>query len=426
VEKLPSSGTDLDDGSESLSMESIDRDQADKIHDYIDVVELWVPSAKALVTVPGSNSHTADDFLRVADYYGPDTGPYTFLALTPPVPNNPIPVAPVGIWHDLHILANRTAKKIADQADRQKDILGYRRASADDAQEVLDAQDGEAIAMEDPEGVKTFSFGGQNRSNEGYLAQLDMWFNRMSSNIEALGGLNSNANTATEAQLLSAGGSVRIEDLRGLVYKAATCEARKRAWYLHTDPLIQLPLIKRIQVPAQFSMTPNGPMMVQPPQMQEVQVMLTPEARRGDFLDYNIDIQMKSMSRLDPAMKLARAMDFAVKIIPAAATAAQVCIQMGVPFSFAAFVIRMAKEADIEWMDEVFFDPNFQMQMAQLMMKTPGLEGSKGTLSPQGMAQNGQPPQVGAATPARPGVQQPIQTGVAGQGQAELPNKGGY
>lgn len=391
VEHLPRSGTDISDGTERLSASRINIQEMGDLEDFVDVVELWIPKAKAIVTVPGSKTLT-DNYLRVIDYYGPDTGPYTFLRFTPPVPNNPMPVAPVGVWHDLHVMANKMAVKIMEQADRQKDILIFPRAGADDAQEVVDAGDGDAIAADNPGEAKIFSFGGQQRSNEAHMAQLQMWFNMAAGNPEAMGGVKSDAATATQASILQSNASIGVEDMRDIVYMAVADEAAKRAWYLHTDPLIEIPLIRRMQVPAQYTATPNGQMaMTQPAQMKEMQIFLTPEARAGDFLDFHFEIQPKSMSRMDPQRRLQQAMEFAIKLIPAAATATQVCMQMGVPFSFPRFVTRMAKEAGIEWLDEVFLDPEFQMQMAEMMMRTPGLAGSKGTM-------------VGGQSPNQPGM----------------------
>ena len=411
IERLPRSGTEVDDGSEILSQSQINAKNMGDLEDFVDVVELWVPKAQAIVTVPGSRQ-VLDDFLRVVEYYGPNEGPYTFLRFTPPVPNNPLPVAPVGIWHDLHTMANKMAVKIMDQADRQKDILIFPRAGADDAQEIVDAGDGEAIAADNPDEAKIFSFGGQQRSNEAHMGQLQMWFNMAAGNPEAMGGVKSDAATATQANILQSNASIGIEDMRDILYKAVGAEAEKRAWYLHTDPLIEIPLIRRMQVPAQYTNTPDGQMaMSQPAQMKETQVFLTPEARCGDFLDFHFEITPKSMSRMDPQRRLQQAMEFAVKLIPAAAVATQTCMQMGVAFSFPRFVIRMAKEAGIEWMDEVFFDPEFQMQMAQMMMMSPGMQNSKGVVTGRG----------GAGPLTMPGVQQNTQMGPPAHGVGGSP-----
>lgn len=426
VEKLRSVDVE-EDGSEQLSRRNLNQHEDSELHEEVDVVEVWVRAANAIVTVPYSGAYggvALDDYLRVAEFYGPKEGPYTFLALTPPVPDNPFPVAPVGIWNDLHVLANRMASKIVEQADRQKDILGYRGTSADDAQEIIDAEDGGAVRMEDPGGAKVYSFGGQQRSNEAHLQQLMLWFNLMSGNTEALGGMRENSATATQAEILQANQTVGIDDMNNLVYQAVAAEARKRAWYLHTDPMIEIPLTRRMEVPAQYAMGPMGPQLAVPAQLVDQQVILTPEMRRGDFLDFQFEIQPKSMSRLSPHMRLRQAMDFAVKIVPAAAQAAQVCMMMGVPFSFPKFVTRMAKEAGIEWMDEVFYDPDFQIHMAMLMMRTPGMPGSQGIPSQGGglsaIAQNGQPANVAKTRTPQQETNREQQMG-ASEAQSMLP-----
>jgi len=416
---------------ESLSMRSVSPEETGALEDMVEIAELWVPRAQALVTVPACEGYSADDYLRVTDFNGPNSGPYSFLRFTPPVPNNPLPVALVGIWYDLHVMANRMTHKIMTQADRQKDVIGYKRSAADDAQEALDARDGEAVAMDDPEGVKTFSFGGQQRSNEAHIDQLQSWFNMMAANPQGVGGVSMDAGSATEASILQNNASVTLEDMKDAVYQFSAEEAGKRAWYLHTDPLLEVPLTRRVKTPGIVIQTPAGPMM-QPAEEQEVQVMLTPEARSGDFLAFTFSIEPESMGRVDSAKRQQAAMEFAVKVIPAAAQAAQVCMQMGVPFSFARFVSRMAEQAGITWMDEVFQDPEFQQRMMMLQMRGPQADGSKGTTTPaaigggmSGIMQNGQPPGVGAVMDPATQARSDQQMGAAA-GQAALPNRSAY
>lgn len=400
VENLTSAGQDPYQRREveTISQHELTPAQIVHLQDLVDVREVWVPAAKAIVTIPAGQA-VYDDYMRISDYDGPDTGMYTYLALTPPLPNNPLPIAPVGIWYDLHVAANKMAKKIMEQAERQKDILGYKPSAADDAQEIVDAGDGEAIGLMDPEAAKVFSFGGQQKSNEEHLMQLSYWFNLATGNTDQLAGNRSNANTATQANILQGNASVRVEDMRDLVYLGTKHIQEKLAWYLHTDPLIALPLIKRTPIPAQTVMSPMGPMII-PPKMHEQQMILSPETREGEFIDFNFEIEEKSMSRMDPAVRLQKALLFAAKVLPSAAQAAMVCQQMGVPFSFSKFVIRMAKELDLEWMDEVFYDPNFQAQMLNLMNSSPKPDNNKPMMANGpggGMAaiqQNGQPANV--------------------------------
>lgn len=422
IEKLPSAGSKHTGERRSSDLTTHGLSPADMDwQDEIDLIELYVPSAKAIITIPDTDA-PSKDFLRTDDYYGPDEGPYTYLRLTPPVPGNPMPIAAVGVWNDLHILANRMAAKVADQADRQKDVLVYKRSAADDAEEITGASDGESVAVDSPkEDVQVLSYGGQRSSNEVHLQQLMQWFNLMSGNTEALGGMRENSATATQANILNANQTIGLEDMKDIVHAGVAEESRKRAWYLHTDPLIEVPLIRR---------SPQRDQATGLTVMTEEQLFLTPEVRRGDFMDYMFDIEPKSMSRMDPQMRLQRAMEFAIKIIPAAAAAAQMCMQMGTMFSFPKFVTLMAKEAGIEWMDEVFYDPEFQMQQLEIMMKLPQLPGSQASTKENGpgsvmpaVRQNGQPGNVAAVPSAGKLEAQGEQAG-ANAGQADLPVRG--
>lgn len=402
-----------------------------RLQEEVELIELWVPEADAVVTIPGAKDIVLPDFLRVDDYYGPDDGPYTFLSMSPPVPGNPLPVPMVGVWNDLHTLSNRMAKKIIDQAERQKDIVGYRRAAADDAQEALDASDGEAVAMEDPDGLRVHSFGGQQQSNEVHLASLNNWFNMVASNPEALAGQRFDSSSATEARILANNANIGLEDAKDLVYQMGSTEARKRAWYMHTDPFINLPLVRRVEIPPTIGQGPMGPTVLQPGQLVDVQVYLTPEARSGDFLDFSFDIRPESMGRKDSQARYLEAMDFAVKILPAALQAAQAALMMGIPFSAKEFVIRMAKDRGIDWMEEVFYDPEFQIKWAIMMSMGPQAEGSQGVPGPPSnplaaLMQNGQPGQVmgnpSAGTRERQGEQQ----GAVDAQRLIAPSGGGY
>jgi len=411
IERLPgvNNADNRDSKASALSMRNIQIEENAAFEDDVEIVELWVPSANAIVTIPGAADVVYDDYLRIDDYYGVKEGPYTLLALTPPVPGNPLPIPMVGIWNDLHVLANRMAKKIIEQAERQKDITAYKRTASDDAKELQNAGDGEAIAVDDPDAVKVLSFGGQQSSNENHLAALQAWFNMMAGNPEQVGGQRVDAKSATAAQILNNNAGVTLEDMKDMVYVAAADEARRRAWYFHTDPLMQIPLIQRQKQPGQQMVDPvSGQAIWMPPSVQEVQVVLTPEARRGDFIDFTFKIEPESMGRVDAKTRVAQAYDFAQKILPAVMAAAQICMALGIPFNAAAMIVRMAKDSGIEWMEEVFYDPQFQTEQMQQQAMGPQAQNSKGQVAqPQGggmmdqILQNGQPSSVMGGQPSQ-------------------------
>jgi hypothetical protein len=90
---------------EAISQRNISSREMMELQDMVDVVELFVPGADTLITIADPEQAILDDFLAAREFYGPDEGPYTILSVTQPVPGNPYPVAPAGIWYDLHYAA---------------------------------------------------------------------------------------------------------------------------------------------------------------------------------------------------------------------------------------------------------------------------------------------------------------------------------
>ena len=420
IEKLPSS-LDVELNRQrnvrNLSDSQINRRMMDRLHDYIDLLELWLPGPNVLVTLPYKSSVNGK-FLREENYYGPGDGPYAFLTLTPPVPDNPLAVPLAAIWHDLHTIGNRIAKKALDQAEAQKDILGYTSTSADAAQNLVDAKNLDAVQMNDPQGAQVYSFGGQNNKNMEMTAQIAQWFDQFSGNTSMLAGTQVQTNVATVANIMNQNAMTGVTYMKDESYETTQDVLRKIAWYLHTDPLIQMPLIKRKSVPAEYSVTSTEVKMISPARVEEVQVFLTPDVRDGDFLDFAFDIEHDSMAPINWQLRLQQMEVLAIKVIPAAANAAMISAQMGTPFSFQKFVTKYAKMMNIEWIDEIFESPELTTMLA--MVAKQGPQPQKGIASAAGTAQN--KGAVTAKTSPAPKTQerQQAQSG-ANQSQAALP-----
>ena len=138
VLKLPRSKMGVTTRVENMTKQNIAMMEMYTLQDFVDVVELHVPDANTLVTISDPDQIILPNYLRLTDYNGPDSGPYKFLSFTPPVPNNPLPVAPVSMWYDLHKMANRMFQKTMNQADRQKDVMVYNPADADGAEDIVE------------------------------------------------------------------------------------------------------------------------------------------------------------------------------------------------------------------------------------------------------------------------------------------------
>ena len=409
--KLPRSVYSTNRKVEDITKSNIAQMEMYTLQDFVDVIELWVPEANAVVTISDPAQITFDKYLRSKDYYGPKEGPYTFLTFTPPVPNNPLPVADVSIWYDIHRIANRMFKKLMDQAERQKDILLYNPANADEAQDILEAQDGDSVATQNPKEFNVVGFGGQNRKNEIMLQELQTWYNYISGNPDQMSGnvpsVAKGKETATRSNIQQTNAGISIEDARGILYDQTAEISRKIAWFLHTDPLIDIPLTKR---------KTGGEL---------IQLQLTPEQRVGDFLKFTFRIIARSMSRLDPTIKSRRIVEFGVNLIPAIMNSAMIAVQMGVRFDPRKVLTRLAKELDItEHVDDWFDDPEFEQKMALMMAKGPQNAGKAGMITPGAIAQNGGFPETrNVMTPGQE-MNQNAQMGAA-EGQSARIDFGG-
>lgn len=391
VMQLPASGILGTDGKRlgDLTQLHAGKQAMVSLQDMVDVVELWVPKANALVTIPDPYQITFDKFLRATDYYGPKEGPYVDLSFSPPVSGNPLPIAPASVWFDLHRLANTVFKKVIQQALDQKDVVFYSPAQADEAEDLREAENGSYIRSTDPKGIQQVSLGGQNRSNEVFLSELQMLFNYMAGNPDQMSGNMTAATsggasqTATKAAILQSNASVSIEDARQILYDRTAEVSRRLAWYMNVDPFINLPLIKR----------ENG---------EDVQVELTPEQRSGDFLDFTFNIKARSMTRLNPDVRAKRIVEFCVNIVPSLVMSASQAMQMGVPFNLQKTMILIGNEMGIgDWVTEIFNDPDYENKLMLMMMLGPQNSGKGGSpLTPAGVAQNGgNPLQQSVATP---------------------------
>lgn len=383
------------------------------LQDMVNVVELWVPEANALVTIPDPREITFDKYIGVTDYYGPKRGPYTFLSFTPPVDSNPMPIAPVSLYFDLHRAANRTMVKTLDQSDSQRNIMLYKPSHADVAQDILDADNNEAVATDDPKAVQVVSFDGQAQSNVQMLQQLQVWFNYMSGNPDQISGANSDAETATQANILQGNAMISIEDARDILYDGTAEISENCAWYMRYDPLLNVTVARR------------------KPGMEVEEVTITPEQVRGEPEDFIYKIRPKSMSRLDPTVRSKRLMEFLTNALPALTNTAMMMMQLMIPFNLQKVITITANELDIgDDMQEIFHDPEFQEKLeGYLIMKTMGGGGGAGAGStgstrkagPQaGIAQNGgYPMKRDIASPA-------ADSNSAAQGGAPQAGQGGY
>jgi hypothetical protein len=338
--------------------------------DYVRVGELYFPEANAIAYVPDPRQTSFDDFLKVQEYYGPKTGPYRFGSITPPVPDNPLPVAPVSIWRDLNDMANTLLNKLLHQADNQKDLVLYKPGMEDMADAVIRGVDGQAIRTSDPDGVKVVSFGGGNPENDKMTQQLQFWFNYASGGVDQMGGMKTGggSKTATAVKTLQSNASITQADAQSMVYDTQAGISRDQAWFFHYDPFL------------------NSPITIRETGKEPAQVTLTPEEVNGDFLDLTFTIVKRSMQAIDPEHRRQALEKFTMNAGPAATQMALLMGQMQIPFNLSRYLMNMAEEYGVaDLMIEVFNDPTFQERM-QAIQAAGGLDPGKAGKGDGGMA----------------------------------------
>ena len=402
VMALPSSPTNVTDKLSGISISTEAKGAMVKLQDEVDVVQMYVPEIESVVMMGDPTQKRSGKYLQITEYNGPKEGPYTFLSFSPPVDENPFPVPPVSVWYELAKIANRCFVKMTNQFENQKDLIFYSPAQVDTIDQIKEAISGDAIPTMDPKNINQISMGGQNEKNERFLQELYTIYNMMAGNPELIsgqgvpGGKNT---TATAVQALQGNASIGIEDMRDIVYDQTAEVQRRIAWYLHTDPFIQLPLTKR---------ETGG---------EEVQLELTPEQRMGDFLDYTFKIVARSMTPLDPMVRSKRIIEFTVNIIPGAAQTALAMMQMGQQFNITKYLSQIAFEMGIQdIVEDIFVDPEWQMKMEIMTSLGPQNSGKAGGNSVAGAKQNGGNPMARPiTTPGQDFNQQSQETAAMGQ-----------
>lgn len=386
-------------GQNKSNVEEISGDRSSEYSDiarYVDLVDIYVPREKMVFTLPYQQGSAPDAFLATSEYVGPDSGPYHMLAFTP-VSDNLLPVAPAGIWYDLHVLGNRIARKLARQAEGMKRVLAYQGEAIDDAERISEAEDGEAIRVEDVDKIKEVNYGGASDDSYKWMQWVKGAFSEQAGSLELLQGENTNAPTATQAEMLNANASVRLSDMQNTVYNLTADVMDDIKFWVHTDPLTSLPLAKR---------GPGG----------ETQQVFSPDIKVGDWQDYHLRTKPYSMTRADPATQVRRRLEFATNVIPAAAQAFQM---LGPGFKVGAFLHRMAVEVGLDDADEWLDDAAFQsFVIAQAMAQTgdPGKANQYAAQQVPGVMPPGAgvPPQQPGQPGMNPGQPAPMMRGPQG------------
>lgn len=280
-------------GDESIIALSVGEDggygSENTYREMVQLLDLWLPADGVVVTVPWdfADSVSPENYLRLVEWSGPEPGPYAKLSFNE-VPGNLMPLSPAATWMDLHTLLNTVFRKLGRQAERQKTVVGYQGDASDDAKRIKDASDGDLINMNNPAGVNEIRQGGADQVGLAFSIHVKDLCSYMFGNLDVLGGLSPQSDTLGQDRLLAASASKRLGSMADATVTMAQKVIESLAYWLWTDPLIELPMVKRIPGLEGF----------------EIESRYTPESREGDYLDYNFKIEPYSMQHKSPGDRL--------------------------------------------------------------------------------------------------------------------------
>lgn len=257
------------------------------LEDKIELWEIWLPKERLIVTL-GPNE--GDRPLKVIEWNGPPNplGPYHLLYFNE-VEGNSMPLAPAMLWRGLHDVSNGLFRKLVREAQRYKVVGLTRGVDSEDADRIRMASDGEIVGVDNPEAIQEKMFGGLDQRNFAFMLQIKQLFSWQAGNLDLLGGLGAQSETATQDQLLHASASQRMSGMQDEVRLFTKRVIRDWGFHLWSDPVESYPIRLNTQ--------PLGP----------VDTFLTPEERgTHDYLLHEIDIEPYSMQFVSPQERMAK------------------------------------------------------------------------------------------------------------------------
>ncbi|MEM9082599.1 MAG: hypothetical protein AAGB34_03305 [Planctomycetota bacterium] len=266
-----------------------------EIRDYVELAEVYLPKENLIITMVLDGESKP---LSIREWEGHRRGPYSMLSFND-VARNILPVSPGMGLKDLHDVVNSLARKMMDQSRRGKQIYTHAGGqSEEDAERINTAVDGECIRLDDPSGYNQMNVAGMDQQTLAAFIQFKNLFSAQAGNLEMLGGLGAQSETVGQDRMLSENANRRVADMNRRVVKFVGEAIETVFWYLWNDPLIDLPLTKRL-----------------PEEGIDIPVRFAADTREGDVTDYEVKVQPHSLTYKSPSQRLQGLLDMVSRFV---------------------------------------------------------------------------------------------------------------
>jgi hypothetical protein len=314
---------------------------SEEVEDLVDLWEVYLPRQRLVLTladddVAGGVSESVDGTdqpLRAQRWIGPETGPYHLLGYGI-VPGNANFKGPIQDLLDLHLAVNRTVRKAIRTIDRMKENLLFQGASTEDAQRINEANDGEAVRVDNPDRVKNVVFSGTSLANLLTMSQtLNQLFSRQAGNLDIMGGLAPQSGTLGQDRMLDQNSSRTVIDMQERTVGYVSRVLRGLCWYWYNDPFKVMRTAHNVLGVAQIKRT------------------VTPQARQqGRFEDLDIMVDPYSLQHQTPQTRLAALQQVVTSTVM---PLMQLMLQQGISFDINAWLVKVGRLLDAPDLQEI-------------------------------------------------------------------------
>jgi hypothetical protein len=248
--------------------------------DRVRLRDVWLPGERKLVTY----GITSGLRYREIEWDGPDMGPYHMLGFSD-VPGNLLPLPPAALWIDMHELANRLFRKLGKQADGKKTVHAFN--GDDEAVNAFkNAGDGDGIRFSGA-APQMLTTAGVDPTTLAFFLQVKDLHSYFAGNLDALGGLGPMSDTVGQDKMMSEAASARVKTMAEATVDFAKGIFRSLAWYEWVHPAKERVIEKEVKGAG-----------------IKIASKWSKATRKGEFLDFNFDIDAYSMQDDSPSIKM--------------------------------------------------------------------------------------------------------------------------
>lgn len=289
-----------------------ERIKYNELHEYSEFIDLWLPKERMIITILPFYKGVYK-ILRRVEYKGPESGPYDVLFYKS-FPESTVPIPPIFTLMELDAAINTLFAKARNQAERTKKIGVFEAGGHKDGETVRDVEDGQFIGLNNIVNAREITLGGVVPELYQFIGFSLQQFSEQGGNLNTIGGRTIQADTLGQEEMLMANAGRQLNMMSQKVHNFASSIGEKIAFEMWQNPTLQIATIKRaagiIDIPILYDQT----------------------EQKGNFTDYELDIQMYSMQRSTPEQKFTKMMQLLNGwILPTAQLAAQQGKMLNVP-----------------------------------------------------------------------------------------------